>query len=77
LQKAFLEQPRDAAFTEEQIEYASADAEAAARLYPLQMQMAMQEGVLQHLVTIEMPWVLTNARMVWRGSRWIRRNARR
>src|SRR5262249_55141311 len=28
-----------------------------------------QAGILHHLQTVEMPWVVTNARMVWRGVR--------
>jgi DNA polymerase-1 len=34
-------------------------------------------GVLHHLVTVEMPWVTTNARMIWRGVRVDRDKARR
>ena len=51
MQKSFVEHPAGAAFSKEQIEYAAADAEVAARLYPLQIQVATREGVLQHLVT--------------------------
>jgi DNA polymerase-1 len=67
LQKSFLDHPADAPFSGEQIEYAAADALAAASLYPLQVQAATRAGILQQLVAVEMPWVATNARMQWRG----------
>jgi DNA polymerase-1 len=69
LQRSFLEHPAYAPFTPEQVEYATADAVAAARLYPRQVLAATQAGILHHLQTVEMPWVVTNARMVWRGVR--------
>ena len=69
LQRSFLDHPADAPFTTEQVEYAAADAVAAARLYPVQVPAAIQAGLLYHLQTVEMPWVPTNARMVWRGVR--------
>jgi DNA polymerase I len=40
---------------------------AAAALYLPQVLTATQTGTLQHLVSVEMPWVITNARMVWHG----------
>jgi DNA polymerase-1 len=63
LQRSFLEHPPDAPFTREQIEYAASDARAAAAVYQPQLRAAAQAGILQHLVTVEMPWVVTNARM--------------
>lgn len=69
LQRSFLEHPADAPFSAEQIEYAAADAVAAARLYPAQVPAAVQAGLLYHLQAVEMPWVATNARMIWRGVR--------
>jgi DNA polymerase-1 len=48
---------------------AAAEAEAAARLYPLQAQAALTLGCLDHLVRIEQPWTVTNAGMVWNGVR--------
>jgi DNA polymerase-1 len=69
LQHSFLEHPEKAPFTKEQIEYAAADAVAAAELYFPQVQAATLAGVLQHLIDVEMPWVVTNARMAWRGVR--------
>lgn len=69
LQQSFLRHPEDADFTPEQIDYAAADAEAAAALYEPQHTRAMSEGVLSHLIGIEMPWVAVNARMVWDGVR--------
>ena len=67
LQQSFLDHPEGQSFTVEQIEYSAEDAIAAARLYPLQMQEMAQGGLLQHLIGIEMPWVRTNARMIWNG----------
>jgi DNA polymerase-1 len=69
LQRSFLHHPDDAPFSEEQVLYAAADATAAACLYPLQVTRAAQAGLLHHLLTIEMPWVVTNARMAWHGVR--------
>jgi DNA polymerase-1 len=69
LQKSFLDHPEGQAFSAEQLEYAAADAEAAARLYPAQAQVAVERGCLTHLTTVEMPWAVTNAAMVWAGVR--------
>ena len=69
LQQTFLTHPDDQPFSQEQIGYAAADAEAAARLYPHQVQAATMKGVLPHLVTVEMPWVATNAQVNWNGVR--------
>jgi DNA polymerase-1 len=69
LQRSFLDHPDDAEFTPEQVEYAAADAEAAARLYTPQVAAAAQGGLLSHLATVEMPWTVTNARIVWNGFR--------
>jgi DNA polymerase I len=69
LQKSFLSQGDNEPFSEEQITYASEDAIAAARLYPLQMQKALQEGLVRHCEMVEMRWVVTNARIEWNGVR--------
>lgn len=69
LARSFLGHPDGAAFTPEQIGYAAADAEAAARLYPPQVAAAARAGLLHHLVTVELPWTATNARIVWNGVR--------
>jgi DNA polymerase-1 len=68
LQKSFLEHTDEAPFTNEQIEYAAADAVAAAQLYPYQLQETALGGILDHLQRIEMDWVTTNARMMWYGA---------
>ena len=67
LQKSFLDHPDDAPFTEEQIDYAAEDAIAAAHLYRPQVLAAINDGTLNHLERIEMPWVQTNARFEWHG----------
>jgi DNA polymerase-1 len=67
LQQSSLGHADGAPFGREQVEYAAAV--AAASLYLPQVQAATQAGILQHLVTVEMPWVSTNAHMVWRGVR--------
>jgi DNA polymerase I len=69
LQQSFLTHPDGAPFTAEQIEYNAADADAAARVYPVQVQAAVEQGCLRHLIEVEMPWAVTNARMVWDGVR--------
>jgi DNA polymerase-1 len=77
MQKSFLDHADGLPFSDEQIEYAAADAEAAARLYQPQVLAATHAGVLGHLVTVEMPWVVTNARMVWHGVRFDSNKCRR
>jgi len=57
----------DQPFTREQITCAAEDAVAVAKLYPLQTTEAAVSGVLDHLLTEEMAWVRTNARMQWNG----------
>jgi len=69
LQRSFLDHPLERPFSDEQIKYASADAMAAAQLYPTQVQVAVQQGCLRHLETVEMPWTVTNAQIVWNGVR--------
>lgn len=67
MQIALAKHPAEVPFTTEQIEYSTGEAIAVARLYPLQVAVAVQSGILNHLVTVEMPWVTTNARMIWHG----------
>ena len=69
LQQSFLIHGDDAMFSEEQIDYAALDAIAAGLLYPLQVQNAVQHGLLRHCETVEMDWVITNARIEWAGVR--------
>ena len=69
LQQSFLTHPDEARFSEEQIDYAAEDAIAAGQLYPLQVQKAVQHGLLRHCETVEMDWVITNARIEWTGVR--------
>ncbi|HHX8482695.1 TPA: DNA polymerase [Vibrio diabolicus] len=54
-------------FTREQIHYAAEDAIVAAKLYLPQMQQLTLQGCYHHLITVEMPWVTTNAAMEWHG----------
>jgi len=69
LRKSFLQHPADRPFDREQLDYASADAVAAATLYPVQLQHASNIGCLRHLETVEMDWTVTNARTSWDGIR--------
>jgi DNA polymerase-1 len=69
LQRSFLDHPADAPFSREQLEYAAADAISAASLYLPQVTAATLAGIRQHLDAVEMQWVVTNARMAWRGVR--------
>jgi DNA polymerase-1 len=69
LQRSFRDHPDAAPFSPEQLDYSVADAVAVAKLYPRQLAKATLEGVLDHLKAVEMPWVVTNARMTWRGVR--------
>jgi DNA polymerase-1 len=67
LQRSFLDHPAAAPYSEEQIYYAAQDALAVARLYHTQVTASAQAGLLHHLLNVEMRWVVTNARMLWRG----------
>lgn len=69
LQESFLNHSPGKPFSAEQLEYAAADATAAAELYSRQIRVAGQSGCLAHLETIEMPWAVTNASMNWHGVR--------
>ena len=69
LQQSFLTHSDNDRFSEEQIEYAAEDAIAACKLYPLQVQKAVQHGLLRHCETVEMAWVISNARIEWNGCR--------
>jgi DNA polymerase-1 len=68
-ERSFANHPDAAGFTQDQCEYVAATAEAAARLYPLQVSQAVAQGCLDHLINVEMPWTITNARMIWDGVR--------
>ena len=69
LQASFLTHPEDQPFSPEQQAYVAADAEAAARLYPIQVQAALAQNALNHLQQVEMDWTVTNARIIWDGVR--------
>jgi DNA polymerase I len=69
LQASFLNHVEGAPFTQEQIDYVAADAVAAASLHQYQIAEAASAGILSHLITVEMPWTVTNARMIWNGVR--------
>ena len=69
LQRSFLDHPEGKSFSEEQLHYAAEDAQAVAQLYLRQTAGALQQGILSHLVTVEMPWVRTHAEIEWAGFR--------
>jgi len=69
LQQSFLVHGDNATFSEEQIAYAAEDAIAAAQLYSPQIQFATIRGILHHLTTVEMPWVVVNTALEWVGIR--------
>jgi DNA polymerase I len=69
LQQSFLIHKNEEPFSKEQIEYSAEDAIVAGQLYPLQIQKAVQSGLLHHCQTVEMAWVITNARIEWNGVR--------
>jgi DNA polymerase-1 len=69
LRRSFLGHPGDAPFGAEQHAHAVAVAEAAARLYPIQVLAAVAHNALDHLKHVEMDWSVTNARMAWDGVR--------
>jgi DNA polymerase-1 len=69
LQQSFLDHTDDEPFSSEQRDYAASDAEAAAKLYPNQVQVAVAENAHRQLFEVEMPWAITNAAMIWTGVR--------
>ena len=69
LARSFLDHPDAAPFTPEQVDYAAADAALAAQLYLPQLAATARAGLVHHLVTVEMPWTATNARVAWHGVR--------
>jgi DNA polymerase-1 len=69
LQQSFLTHPDGQPFSVEQIDYASADSVAAVELYVAQVRTAANLGCLAHLINVEMPWTVTNARIIWDGVR--------
>lgn len=68
LQQSFLNY-NGGGFTNEQVNYAAEDAIVAAKLFMPQQQQLMLQGCHNHLITVEMPWVITNAAMEWYGVR--------
>ena len=54
LQQSFLVHCNETHFSEEQIDYSAEDAIATGLLYPLQVQKAVQKGLLRHCETVEM-----------------------
>jgi DNA polymerase-1 len=73
---SFLDHPDGAVFTDEQVRFVAGEAEAAARLYLPQFQAAALNNTLDHLVTVEMPFVLTAAEVAWIGARYDRDKCR-
>lgn len=69
LQRSFLDHVDNDSFSTQQIEYAALDATAAACLYMPQVHTAVCAGAMNHLVQIEMPWTVVNARIIWNGVR--------
>ncbi len=69
LAKSFQTFVSEQNFTQEQIEYAGEMATVSVQLYLAQVAKATTGGILQHMTNIEMPWVITNARMEWHGFR--------
>lgn len=67
LQASFLNHQVGEPFVPEQLAYAAADATAAAQIYAKQVDEAVETNALRHLLDIEMPWAITNARMIYDG----------
>ena len=59
----FLNSETDTVTSEE----ASIIAQASAMLYQPQIQRAEKDGILEYCEEIEMPWIVTNAGMEWKG----------
>jgi DNA polymerase-1 len=67
LQRSFLSHSCERAFSDKQIQYAAADAEATLRLYLAQQRDVVAAGLYPHLAQVEFPYVEVNARMEWDG----------
>jgi DNA polymerase-1 len=67
LQKSFLAHSRDKSFSDTQIQYAAADAEATLRLYLAQQRDVVAAGLYPHLTQVEFPYAEANSRMEWDG----------
>jgi DNA polymerase-1 len=67
LQRSFLDQCPDESFSDKQIRYAAADAEAPLRLYLAQQRHVIAAGLYSHLTQVEFPYAEANARMEWNG----------
>lgn len=67
LQTLFLTHQPNQPFREEEIQYLGARALAVAQLYPPQVQASLTANCLDHLIRVEVPWSITNARMTWDG----------
>jgi DNA polymerase-1 len=67
LQRSFLDQCPNEPFSDRQIQYATADAEASLRLYLAQQRDVIAAGLYPHLTEVEFPYAEANARMEWDG----------
>lgn len=67
LRESFIDHPQKKSFTKQQRRNVVKTAVAITQLYQYQINAAVRTGVLQHLVTFEMPFIKTNARMEWVG----------
>jgi|TARA_B100002003_G_C14152743_1_gene554566 DNA polymerase-1 len=67
LQKSFLTHNEENNYTAEQIKYSTEDSIATAKLYLLQTIKAVREGIIRHCTSVEIPFVVTNARNEWVG----------
>lgn len=67
LAKSFLNHPEDRPFSENQIDYAAADAEATLELYKAQQTDLITKGLQTNLYSVEFPYVEANARIEWDG----------
>lgn len=73
IQSSITNQSNGKSLTKQQIKHIAEKSVVVARLYPLQSQEVTLRGALNHLITIEMPWVRTNARIEWNGIKMDRR----
>lgn len=76
LAKSFLNHPAEKPFSERQIDYAAADAEATLELYKAQQKDIITKGLQTNLYSVEFPYVEANARMEWDGVLVDRNKAR-
>jgi DNA polymerase I-like protein with 3'-5' exonuclease and polymerase domains len=67
MQRSFINHAPGTTFAPGQISYSGADADVTLRLYVAQQPDLLRSGLHAHLMTIEFPFTVANARVEWEG----------